>query len=578
MTDAPSPVPATPAPAAAVVVLGPSGLVTGRRAVAALPGSRLHAPARLAEPSAIGFESAAEYMRTLFSAGTPIVGVCAAGILIRILAPLIDDKRRDPPVIAMAENGGSAVPLLGGHGGANRLARTLAAALGGHAAITTAGDLRLGLSLEEPPRGWRIADPAGVKPVTAALLAGRPVGLLLEAVEAGWLTASGLAFQVIASPAIRVTDRHVAADPEILTYHPPVLTVGVGCERNASPEALITLAEATLADGGLSADAVACVTSLDLKMDEPAVYALADHWGVPARFFSASALEAETPRLANPSDAVFAAVGCHGVAEASALAAAGSESKLVAEKRVGERVTCAIARAPRDLDSDRVGRARGRLAVVGIGPGSADWRSPEASEAIARARHVVGYGAYLDLIGDCLAGKMRHDRPLTAEEGRARLALDLAGEGESVALVSSGDAGIYAMASLLFELLDREDRPAWNRVAVHVVPGISALQAAAARLGAPLGHDFCAVSLSDLLTRGRSSRHGWRPRRRRISWSPSTTPPPRAATGSLPLPGTSCSPTARHKPRWPWPAIWAGPKNPSAWLISATWSRPWRTC
>ena len=490
----------TPPPAPAVVILGPSGLATGHRAVAALPGARLHAPARLSEPSAIGFESAPDHIRALFSSATPIVSLCAAGILIRILAPLIDDKRRDPAVVAVAEDGSSAVPLLGGHRGANEMARTLAADLGGHAAITTAGDLRLGLSLEEPPPGWRIADPAAVKPVTAALLAGQAVGLRIEAAEAWWLTAAGLAFQEGASPAIRITDRRVAADPQILTYHPPVLAVGVGCERDAPPEALIALAEATLSEGGLSPDSVACVTSIDLKMDEPAVHALVDHWGVSARFFSASALEAETPRLANPSAAVFAAVGCHGVAEASAIAAVGFGGELIAEKRVGARVTCALARAPRGLNPDRVGRARGRLAVVGIGPGSAAWRSPEASGVLARARHVVGYGPYLDLIGDTMVGKQRHDRPLTAEEDRARLALDLAGEGESVAIVSSGDAGIYAMASLLFELLDREDRPAWNRVAVDVVPGISALQAAAARLGAPLGHDFCAVSLSDLLT------------------------------------------------------------------------------
>ena len=99
------------------------------------------------------------------------------------------DKRAEPPVVALAEDGSAAVPLLGGHHGANALARALAAALGGVAAITTAGDLRLGFALDEPPPGWRIANPERVKPVAAALLAGEPVMLVDEAGGADWLRA-----------------------------------------------------------------------------------------------------------------------------------------------------------------------------------------------------------------------------------------------------------------------------------------------------------------------------------------------------------------------------------------------------
>ena len=120
--------------------------------------------------------------------------------------------------------------------------------------------------------------------------------------------------------------------------------------------------------------------------------------------------------------------------------------------------------------------------------------------ALAEAGDIVGYRLYLDLLGDALTGKTRHDGTLGEEETRARLALDLAASGKSVALVSSGDAGIYGLATLVFELLDREDHADWRRIAISVIPGVSAMQAAAAKLGAPLGHDFCAISLSDLLT------------------------------------------------------------------------------
>ena len=116
------------------------------------------------------------------------------------------------------------------------------------------------------------------------------------------------------------------------------------------------------------------------------------------------------------------------------------------------------------------------------------------------ASDIVGYGLYLELIADLTQGKRLHTSSLSEEEARARSALDLAAEGRSVALVSSGDPGIYALAALVFELLDRENRADWNRLAIEVVPGLSALQAAAARAGAVIGHDFCAISLSDLLT------------------------------------------------------------------------------
>ncbi|MEE8273321.1 MAG: precorrin-3B C(17)-methyltransferase [Alphaproteobacteria bacterium] len=482
----------------AVVALGPAGADIARRLVTALPGAQLHGLRGRVTDADVSFDGAAGHLQSLFAAGTPIVGVCAAGILIRALAPLLADKRDEPPVVAVAADGSTAVPLLGGHHGANALARAAAQALGSTAAITTAGDTRLGFALDEPPPGWCVRNPDAAKAVSAALLAGEPVALAAETGDAGWLR--GARFAHDAALSVRLTARNVAGSAQELVLHPAVLALGVGCERGAEPAELIGLARATLARHELAAQAIACVVSLDVKADEPALDALATELGVPARFFDAATLEAETPRLANPSDAVFAAVGCHGVAEAAALAAAGPDGALVAPKTRSPRATCAVAEAPAVIDADSLGRARGRLAIVGIGPGGDAWRSPEASAAIAAASDLVGYGLYLDLLAPLAAGKARHAFALGDEEPRARAALDLAAGGRDVVLVSSGDAGIYAMAALVFELLAREDRGEWNRVAVTVVPGISALQAAAARAGAPLGHDFCAISLSDLLT------------------------------------------------------------------------------
>jgi cobalt-precorrin 5A hydrolase / precorrin-3B C17-methyltransferase len=487
----------------AIVVLGPGGLEAARRIAPALRGAELYGPSPLldAEPGIVAYDQLAPRLRELFAAGRPIVALCASGIVIRVLAPLIEDKGSEPPVVVVAEDGSAVVPLLGGHRGANRLARAIAETLGCPAAITTAGDLRFDLALDAPPAGWRVCNPETAKAVTSALLQGQTVRLQVDAGDAGWLRAGGAPFGAQGELEVRLTDRDDPGSATRLVLHPAVLALGVGCERGVAEDELIGLAESTMARHGCAPDAIACVVSLDLKAAEPAVHALAARLGVPARFFAAARLEAETPRLASPSAVVFAATGCHGVAEGAALAATGPDGVLVVAKTKSARATCALARAAAPLDPERIGRPRGRLAIVGLGPGAAGWRTPEATALLDEAEDWVGYGGYLELLEARPWHRVvRHAFALGEEEARARRALDLAADGRRVALISSGDPGIYAMAALVFELLERGDHAGWQRIAVVVSPGVSALQAAAARAGAPLGHDFCAVSLSDLLT------------------------------------------------------------------------------
>jgi precorrin-3B C17-methyltransferase len=134
--------------------------------------------------------------------------------------------------------------------------------------------------------------------------------------------------------------------------------------------------------------------------------------------------------------------------------------------------------------------------IVGLGPGPAEWMTPEAGQAIGAASDIVGYGPYLDRLA-LRADQRAHASDNRAELNRARLALKLAAEGRAVAVVSGGDPGVFAMAAAVFEAIEEE--PRWLDLDIAVSPGVTAMQAAAARLGAPLGHDFCAISLSDNL-------------------------------------------------------------------------------
>ncbi len=484
-----------------VICLNRAGEALAHR-IAALLGVAVHGRAGRVEKADAFFDNALEHVRELFGAGVPVIGVCAAGILVRAVAPVLADKRTEPPLLAVSDDGAVVVPLLGGHRGANRLARHVAEGLGASAAVTTAGDVSLGVALDEPPAGWCLANPENAKAAMVALLQGG--GAHVSGEEAGrakWLAdlPAGEAVEIVCT----TRPQEVVAETT-LVYHPRRAVLGVGCARNCPPEELAELVHGRLAEAGIAPGALAAIATLDLKADEPAVLELARALDLPLRLFSAPELEAQSGRAQNRSQVVFAEVGTHGVAENAALAMVGEAGELTWPKVKSANATCAIAEAGEPIVA-LAGRARGRLAVVGIGPGQAAWRTPEASRLIAQADELVGYGLYLDLLGPMAAGKKRTEFPLGGEEARCRYALERAGEGANVALISSGDAGIYAMGALAFELLDRAPEAggvsdAARRAEVVSATGISALQAAAARAGAPLGHDFCAISLSDLLT------------------------------------------------------------------------------
>ena len=404
----------------------------------------------------------------------------ATGAAVRIVAPLLGDKRTDPAVVCVDEAGRFAVALCGGHaGGANALARTVAATLGATPVVTTATDAAGVPSIDQLPGFVATGDVAAV---TRALLDGRHPGVDNAR---GWPVPAVLLPESGAGPErIVITDLERPAERPVeagvVALHPPSLVAGVGASTGAPAQAVAELLDAALAGAGLARASVGEVATIDRRATDAAVVAL----GLPVRAYTADALAAVD--VPSPSETVRAAVGTPSVAEAAALLAAGPGAELVVTKQVAAQATVAIARRR---------RPRGHLAVVGLGPGGTAHRTPAAETAVRRAEVVIGYGPYVDACADLLTGAQEVVRsPIGDETVRAKQALAEAVAGRRVALVCSGDAGVYAMASPALEVAVDID------VEVEVVPGVTAALAAAALLGAPLGHDHAMISLSDLLT------------------------------------------------------------------------------
>lgn len=467
-----------------VVTFSRAGLDLGER-IATLAGGTFH---QLNTKS-----GAAEQLQTWFVDGTPIIGVCASGILIRLIAPVLADKHGEPPVLCVSTDGKHVVPLIGGHHGANALAESLAPEIGATAVVTTASNSRFAFGLDEPPQGYVLADPASAKSAMAAVLNGESLNVTGEA---DWLRQANYPVSDTGTVQVSVTDQ--IAPERGITYHPKVLMAGIGCARGAPDEDIIALITQALADNDLSPQSLAALATIDIKADEAGFHAAAAHFGVPIRIFTPE--ELSTKNTPNPSEIVEKETGTPSVSEAAAMMA----GDLIVEKRKSANATIAISRASAPVNVEQLGRAPGQLHIVGIGPGEPAQRTGSAVSALAQCSDWVGYGLYLDLIADLHLSQHQHRFGLGDEEVRVRHALEEAAKGKRVALVCSGDAQIYAMAALVYELLDasgpRAVSDAARRVAVESHPGISAVQMASARAGALIGHDFCCISLSDLLT------------------------------------------------------------------------------
>jgi cobalt-precorrin 5A hydrolase/precorrin-3B C17-methyltransferase len=415
-----------------------------------------------------------------------IVCFLAVGATVRLIAPLLSGKAEDPAVVCVDEALRYAVPVLGAHAAdANELARRLQHVLGAEPVITTASDAAGSIALDDfgADLGFTVEPGSDLAAVGTAILSGERVTFTADA---EW-PLPPLPPNVVRTdrpepgfPAVVVTDLKGDYPERTVVLRPPSLIVGTGASRGAPCSEIGKLIDETLADLGVSPRSVRYMASADLKADEPGLRAAASRRGWRLVTFPAERLAAVP--VPNPSEVVRRAVGTPSVAEAAALIEPGAE--LLAGKRASAHATVAVARC----------RPRGRLALIGIGPGARDLMTPRAVTELRRACVVAGLDSYLEQVADLLRpGTTVLASGLGAERERAAEAVAQARAGRAVALIGSGDAGVYAMASPALELAGQD-------IDVTVVPGVTAALAAAAVLGAPLGHDHVMISLSDLHT------------------------------------------------------------------------------
>lgn len=445
---------------AAILVLGEAAISTASKIQSALGNAEVLGLESRVTSADKRFTHFGDTIRMLYEEGRPIIALCAAGIVIRALASLLQNKRIEPPVLAVAEDGSAVVPLLGGLSGVNDVARTIAHALAVAPAITTTGELRFGINLLHPPAELTLANPESVKTFMSDLLAGKT--LCLNG-QSRWLTTSKLPFSDNGQLTISITPETRAPQANELVYHPR--TIAIAIEKPT--EDLTSLIGQALDHAGLSRDSLALLLAHERDCESLHIHQVAQALKTPLHFVTGNA-DLAMASVENPVQCIR-----------------------------DEKLTLAVAPSPADVLF--IGRKRGKLTVVGLGPGARDLMTPAVQRDLEQAEDVLGYETYVRMAGPFRDDQIIHMTDNREEMQRARHAFELAASGRDVVMVSSGDPGVFAMAAAVVEALHESSNPAWHGVELVIQPGISAAMAAASRIGAPLGHDFCIISLSDNL-------------------------------------------------------------------------------
>ncbi|MBU0991464.1 MAG: precorrin-3B C(17)-methyltransferase [Proteobacteria bacterium] len=481
-------------------------LIHARTIFAPLEPSEGHPNERI-----IGFDRFTHCLSDQFHEFQAHIFIMASGIVVRGIAPLLKDKTTDPAVVVMDEAGNHIISLISGHlGGANELSVRLASLLGADPVITTATDVNNTPAVDDIARkiGATIENKEMIKKVATCMLNQAPVALIcdrllfenyygnatfrpdhLELPEETDLSSY--------SALCLITEKHYELTEDLaarsLFIRPPNLVVGIGCNKDTSQEEITQAVNQVFRDHMLSLLSIAGVATIDVKINEPGLAAYAQSISHKLQGYPAEELnQVDAANMSAPSVYAEKYVGAKRVAEPAALLGAGPGGQLIIPKQKSGNVTVAVALKKMVYPTSQ----KGKLFVVGIGPGDMDFMTAHARRILENSDVIAGYKKYIDLIAPLISKKEIISTGMTKEIERVDEAIRAANKDKVVALVCSGDAGIYGMAGLVYERMQHIG----IEVETEVSPGVSAAIAAASLLGAPLVNDFITLSLSNLLT------------------------------------------------------------------------------
>jgi len=431
---------------------------------------------------------------------------------IRLISPLLISKEKDPGVIVIDKKFSKIIPLIGIHQTiCYEIALKLSNLFDGNLVITNNSIFEKSLDLDAFGRNWGWNRSGSIKDWSDLVIKQSNNQQIFVKQYSGnkvWKESeSGKNIKYLSSKDKVEKEENTffitTKNYHRLAWHPRILWVGIGCERNTSLKFIEDCIDKLFLKYEISFFSIAGLATIDIKKDEKALIDITKTKNWPIKFFkNEDLLKVKVP---NPSKVVFKEIGTFSVAEAASLLACGNEGgQIVIEKNIFKHkapsgknlgaVTLAVAESKQEFAPER-----GFVHIIGSGPGALSYLTGEAKAALSQCSIWIGYKRYLDLLKPLMRDdQIRINSELTQEKQRCADAISFAQQGIKVALISSGDAGIYGMAGLLIELIQKLDTQFRPSFAVH--PGISSLQLAAALAGAPLMNDFCAISLSDKLT------------------------------------------------------------------------------
>lgn len=429
--------------------------------------------------------SSQEKIKNYWKEGNLLIFIMALGIVARFCKDFIKGKGFDPGVIVIDEVGKNVISYLGGHyAETNRLTLEIATYLSAHPVITTASD-NLGLpalDLWINKENFLMKNPKKLYETMSKFNREKTLKVFLE---------EGLKFSLPLG--LTEVKSYEEADL-VITYKkregdklfliPRCLYAGIGFHETLTEEDFERLFHKAFEEADLEFSSLRGVATLDKKADYLPLKNFCYKHKLELYGFSKEELSRVKP--SSISEGALKSLGIESVSESASLLA--SKGVLILPKRVYQDFTIALSLKPQEK--------KGKLYVVGIGPGSKEFLTLKALRILTQVAAVVGYKTYLKPIYSLIKNKEVYEFSMTQEIDRAKKAIELALAGKDTALVSGGDPGIYGMAGLVLEILHK------NKLSleVEIIPGISALNIGNALLGAPLGNDFAVLSLSDRLT------------------------------------------------------------------------------